>query len=73
MLNARRLSMSQKSGLLLSGERGLGESNTGTVKYRSRDHITSTLKLKSESPSAVDLGLNCIVDKILIFKIYLYV
>jgi len=60
------LSVSQKNGLLLAGEKGFGESDIGSVKHRSRDHITSTLQLKSESHTgtAMDIGLNCIVDNL---------
>ena len=59
--------------MLLAGEKEFGEGNTGTVKHRSRDHIISTLQLKSLSHTAMNMGLNCIVDKFLRFKSNSYI
>jgi len=57
--------------VLLAGEKDTDEDNISTVKRRSRDHIVSTLK--SDSHTATDIGLNCIVDNFLRCKSYYYI
>jgi len=79
MLNYARLNsllyvaVSKQNGLLLAGEKDLGEGNVVTAKRRSRDHISSTLQLKPESQTATNIGLNCSDDKFLRFKSNLYI
>jgi len=43
----------------LTADEDVDGSNAGSIRRRSRDHITATLHLKSDT--AADIGLNCIV------------
>ena len=56
---------SKKVFLQMTADEAADASDASSVKWRSRHHIASTLRLKSDSDAAADIGMNLTVDKFL--------